>query len=166
MRSMFARSLCLAATLGLALPAVVRAQQTAGQPVAAPDPANTALARQLLTAMHTDENLVATIEASVSAQRRINAQLPPVFYDSLLARMKRSAHEMTDSIAPLYAQGLSAQQLQEMVRFFQSPTGQAFARQQLAVNPQAAAIGQRWGQRLGADVAKDLVNAGVDLQAH
>jgi hypothetical protein len=170
MRSMFARSLCVAAALGLSLPTAARSQQAGGQQAAtgaaAPDPANTALARQLLTAMHADENLVATIDASVNAQRKVNTQLAPVFYDSLVARMKRSAHEMTDSLAPWYASGLSSQQLQEMVRFYQSPAGQALARQQIAVSPQGAAIGQRWGQRMGAAVAKDLTDAGVDLQAH
>lgn len=170
MRWMFARSLCVAATLGLSLPAVSRgqqpAQQTAGPQAAAPDAANVALARQLLKAMHMDENLVATIEASVNAQRRVNAQLPAVFYDSLVTRMKSSAHEMADSLAPLYAQGLSAQQLQAMIQFYESPPGQALARQQIAVSPQGSAIGQRWGARLGAAVAKDLIDAGVDLQAH
>jgi len=168
MRSLSPRSLCVAATLGLSLPAALRGQQAAGaSPQAtAPDPANTALARQLLKAMHTDENLAVTIEASVNAQRRVNTQLPAVFYDSLVARMKRSAHEITDSLAPLYAQGLSAQQLHAMIQFYESPPGQALALQQIAVSPQGAAIGQRWGARLGADVAKDLVNAGVDLQAH
>lgn len=168
MRSVFARSLWVAATLGLSLPPALRGQQaaSAGPQATAPDPANTALARQLLKAMHTDENLVATIEASVNAQRKVNAQLAPVFFDSLVARMKRSAPELTDSLAPLYAQGLSPQQLQAMIQFYESPTGQALARQQIAVNPQGSAIGQRWGARLGTAVAKDLTAAGVDLQAH
>jgi hypothetical protein len=168
MRSVFARSLWVAATLGLSLPPALRGQQaaSAGPQATAPDPANTALARQLLKAMHTDENLVATIEAGMNAQRRVNTQMPAVFFDSLVARMKRNAHEITDSLAPLYAQGLSAQQLHAMIQFYESPPGQALALQQIAVSPQGAAIGQRWGARLGADVAKDLVNAGVDLQAH
>jgi hypothetical protein len=143
-----------------------QAADTAQRPAGTADAAHIALARRLLHAMHVDENLVATLESSIQVQRKMNSQLPPVFYDSVLARMTRGAPEIVDSIAPFYARGIPGPQLETMIQFFESPTGQTLARQQALLSPQLSAIGQRWGVRIASDVAKDLVNSGVDLQAH
>jgi hypothetical protein len=166
MRSMFARCLCLTAMLGIGLPVASRGQQAADTTLRPADAANIALARRLLHAMHVDDNFVASLEANIKIQRKINSQLPPVFYDSVMARMKRGTPEIVDSIAPLYARGIPGPQLETMIQFFESPAGQTLARQQALLSPELTAIGQRWGVRIASDVARDLVNAGVDLQAH
>jgi len=173
MRSTVAHALYGIAALGVALavslPTVARSQQAAdsgAHQTAAASPASILQARRLLKAMHADDNLIAAIEVNVALQRKANSQLAPVFYDSVVARMKRSAHEIVDSIAPLYARGVPGQQLETMIQFYESPAGQTLAHQQSLLSTEVAGIGQRWGVRLASDVAKDLVNAGVDIQAH
>jgi uncharacterized protein len=146
--------------LSLAMPTAAAAQVTTPA-----DSANVVLARRLLQTMHYDDNMVAVVGAAVSRQRQ-NAQLAPVFYDSLLARMKRSAPDLLDSIAPVYARRFTGTELEAMIRFYQSPIGQIWAQQQGALGAETMMLGQRWGARMGAAVVKDLVDAGVDVTAH
>jgi hypothetical protein len=148
----------LAASLCILIPAAGRAQQA--KP--APD-SNVVLARHLLETTHQGDNLVAGIEAAMSEQRRQNTQLPAVFYDSLLARLKRTVPEVLDSLAPLYARRFKRAELQEIIHFFESPAGQAYATQQASLGVEAIQLGQRWGARVAADVIKSLVDAGVDI---
>ena len=133
------------------------------QPAKPVDPANVVRARRLLQAMHLGESLLAGIESSVTQQRHQNNQLPPVFYDSLVARMKRSIPEVLDSLAPTYASRFGSTELEEMIHFFESPTGQHLTNQQASLGDDAKAFGQRWGMRLAASVMKDLADAGIDL---
>lgn len=150
----------LACALGLFVPIAGRAQATGGA-----DSTNVILAKRLLQAMHYDENVLAALDAGMVQQRAHSTQLAPVFYDSALARMRRSLPQMLDSIAPIYARRLSGAELEAATKFFESPAGQALARQQPTLNAEAMAVGQRWGVRVGAEVAKDLVDAGIKITA-
>jgi hypothetical protein len=152
------RTLTLSCALGLLLPAVSGAQATSSV-----DPANLALARRLLQAMHYGDNVMTGVQGMMSVQRQRNPQLAPVFYDSALARMKRDVPEVLDSLAPIYARGLTGPELQAALTFFESPPGQSFAQRQPTLNSEAMGFGQRWGMRIGAAVAKDLVDAGISL---
>jgi hypothetical protein len=147
---------CVSAALCLVVPTAVRSQQK-------DDSANLVLAHRLLQVMHSDERMLATVEPMMKVARSSNTQMNPVFYDSLTARMKRSIPEMLDSLAPLYARRLTASELNGAIRFFESPAGQAFAREQGELSAEGMTIGQRWGARLGVAVAKDLVDAGISL---
>lgn len=149
---------CVAVAFGMLVPTVARAQR----PVAI-DSANLARAHRLLMAMHYDENVLSAIERSVNQQRLVHSQLPPVFYDSAIARLRRTVPTVLDSLAPVYARQLSGPELDAAIHYYESPLGQAFARQQPNLNSEAMAVGQRWGARIGADVAKDLIDAGVSL---
>jgi|ERR1041385_257838 hypothetical protein len=141
-------------------PTLAAAQQP---PKASPDSAALALARRLLQAMHYSENIVAGVETALAEQRRQNTQLPAVFYDSLVARMKRTAPELLDSLVPGYARRFTRAELEGMVRFFESPAGQTLATQQASLSLEAMQFGQRWGARLAAAIMKDLVDAGIDI---
>jgi len=149
---------CVAVAFGVLLPAVAWAQQPG-----AVDSANLARAHRLLIAMHYDQNVLSAIERSVNLQRQVHSQLPPVFYDSAIARLRRTVPSVLDSLAPVYARQLSSAELDAAIHYYESPLGQAFARQQPNLNSEAMAVGQRWGARIGADVAKDLIDAGVSL---
>jgi uncharacterized protein len=153
----------LACVLCLPAPAVVVSQQPAKAPV---DPANLVLAHHLLQAMHYAETMVANIDSAMAEQRRHNTQLPAVFYDSLLVRLKRTAPEVVDSLAPGYARRFTGSELEATIRFFESPAGRSFAQQQAGLSVEATQFGQRWGARVAAALMKDLVDAGIDITNH
>lgn len=151
--------LVLSCALGMLAPGRATAQDSASVPV---DTARLTLARRLLTAMHYRETMLAGVETALKEQRT-NGQMPAVFYDSLLARMQRTAPEAMDSIAPAYARRFTCSELTDLVRFFESPTGQRLASEQSPLGIEENRFGQRWGARVAAAVVKDLVDAGIDI---
>jgi len=146
--------------LGVVPFGVARAQQAAET-----DSSTMAVARRLLRAMHAQDNVLRMLESGFTRQRMMATQgaqqLPPVFFDSALMRMKRSAPELVDSMASIYARRFTRTQLETMAQFYESPTGQLVAGQQAALAQETMAVGQRFGVRIGAQVAKDLSDAGV-----
>jgi len=150
--------LSITASLCILIPSPALPQQPT-----APSDTNVVLARRLLQVTHQGDNMIGVIETAMTQQRRLNSQVPAIFYDSLLVRMKRSVPEVLDSIAPVYARRFKSSELEEMIHFFESPTGQDYATQQASLSVEAAQFGQRWGARLAASVMKDLVDAGVDI---
>ncbi len=136
-----------------------------GQSPAAAAGADTAalgLARRLLIVMHAQDALFAGMDSAMAAERRAgNTKVPPVFYDSLMARLHRVAPQLIDSLAAVYASHLSPADLKAVVQFYESPLGQRYATAQMEVELQSSAIAKRWGMRLALDVMKDLVDKGL-----
>jgi hypothetical protein len=82
-------------------------------------------------------------------------QLTEVF-DSVLARMSARKQELIDEIAVLYAQKLTAEEMKEITRFYSTGVGAKFIQLQPELAGQSALIGQRWGQKLGAEVEQEV----------
>jgi uncharacterized protein len=149
-----------AAVIGLlaAIPIAATAQAAAS----APDSARLSLARRLLHAMQADRAIAQGIDEAMDMQRRAGGPpVPKVFMDSLIARVRRRAPEIVDSLAPLYAGALTTPDLRDLVQFYESPLGQRFAAAQAGVTGQAQQVGQRWGARVALEVMQDLVNHGI-----
>ena len=154
------RSLVPLAFVSLALAAPRLAAQTA--PAAIP-PARLALARQALVLMHSDSVFLAGVTAALGQQRSAGTGLPAIFFDSLVAAIRRTGPEMLDSSAVEYATHFSDDDLRAFIAFYQSPAGAHLAAQQPVMLQDMAGVGRRLGQRVAADVLKRLTDAGVDL---
>lgn len=130
-------------------------------PGQAPDPAATATARRLLVLLGTEAQMVAVMKAGIPAQRAATPQLPGVFWDSLEARLVRETPQLLNDIVPEYARSFTEVELLELVRFYESPIGRRLIAEQTGLMQRSMEIGQRWGMRLGTEVAQDLVKAGL-----
>lgn len=136
----------------------------AGQPLSASSAADTAavaLAKRLLEAQHAQQAFLDLMDSVLVQQRKNGSRIPPIFYDSVMARARLEAPQVIDSMAVLWAGRLSVADLQNLVGFYESPLGQRYANAQLSVTPKATAFGQRWGVRLAFDVMKSLVDKGI-----
>src|SRR6266513_5620952 len=151
---------CLFSLLFILTPSLALCQESGKPPV---DSANILLARRLLQAMHYDELLVAGIRSAMTQERPRNTQVPAIFYDSIVVRMQTATPELLDSLAPGYARRLTGAQLEAILEFYQSPTGQTFAREQAGLNVEAMQFGQRWAARVATLLIRDLKRAGVDI---
>jgi uncharacterized protein len=144
---------------------LVASQVSVGQAPAAVGPKDTlafSAARQLLAAMHAEQGVTQGIDSSFAAQRRSgNNKLPPVFFDSLTARVRRLVPELVDSLATLYAAQLSVADLKDLLTFYQSPLGQRYSRAYVAVQQQSGEMARRWGIRVAVNLMKDLVDKGL-----
>ena len=77
-------------------------------------------------------------------------------FDAVVARMSARKQELIDEIAVLYAQRLTTDELKEITRFYSTGVGAKFIQMQPELAGQSALIGQRWGQKLGAEVEQEV----------
>lgn len=114
---------------------------------AEPSPAARESAATLLRAMGLERTMMAGVAAMVDVQIRQNATLVP-FRDVLLSWAERFL--TWDAVAPqlidLYAERFTEAELQDLIAFYQSPTG----RKSLVELP----VLTRQGAALGAELAK------------
>lgn len=75
--------------------------------------------------------------------------------------------ELIEEIAAIYADKLTVDDLKEITKFYQSGAGRRMVEILPEVTRRAAAVGQNWGQRIGAEIAsemrRELKKRGIDL---
>ena len=145
----------IALLLALALAAPLSAQKNA-----APDAAKTAVIRRLLELTQSAQLSLRAMEVMVPAQRAANPQIPAAFWDAFLARARRDVHQLVDSLVPIYAAHFTQAELEELVRFYQSPMGRRLTQMQPLITQESIEVGQRWGAMIGREVADSLMAAG------
>jgi uncharacterized protein len=146
----------------------------AAQKAPAADPARVASAKEMMVAAGVAKHfdtimpLIFNQMQGMFLQQHPNKQneLKDVF-GAVLARMTERKQELIDEIAVLYAQRLTAEELREITRFYSTGVGAKFIQMQPEIAGQSAAIGQRWGQKLGAEVEQEVrreaKKRGIDL---
>jgi len=95
------------------------------------------------------------------AQRAANPQIPAAFWDAFLARARRDIPQLVDSLVPIYASHFTRPELDELVRFYQSPLGRHLAEVQPLITQASVQAGQRWGSAIGRDIGDSLARAGA-----
>jgi uncharacterized protein len=88
-------------------------------------------------------------------------------FDQLVPRFLQRKGELIDQIAALYATELTLQELNAIIAFYKSPVGLKFAGVQPKIVRESMVLGQRWGERIGAEIEQqarqELRRRGVDL---
>ena len=85
----------------------------------------------------------------------------------VVKRFTARKSELIDEIAGIYADKLSVDDLREITKFYQTGAGRRMVEALPEVTRRAAAVGQDWGQRIGAEIAnemrRELKKRGIDL---
>lgn len=147
--------LALAGMLILTSPAA--AQQKA-PPVS---PAKVALIRRILQLTNAGDLTLSAMEAAMPAQRAANPQIPAEFWTEFSARARRGVPQLLERLIPIYDANFSQAQLQQLVRFYESPLGRHLVSVQPVVTVQSIQAGQQWGAEIGEEVARDLQRRGI-----
>ena len=147
---------------GVALAALVLSTPAWAQRKAAPvDAAKTAAIRRLLELTGAARLALQGMETMVPAQRAANPQVPPAFWDAFLAHAHRDLNQLVDSMVPIYAARFSQQELEQLVRFYESPLGKHLTEAQPQILQESMQVGQRWGMQIGKAIGESLARSGV-----
>jgi hypothetical protein len=149
----------VAATLLLGVTLSAQGQDTS-QPQAH-DSIKVALIHQLLTTTHSVDLAISAIESGASAQRAANPRIPAVFWDRFLAEARNRRGELEDMIVDVYERHFSADELRQLISFYQTPVGQKMISELPAVFQESSQAGRQWGGRLGASIATQLESEGI-----
>lgn len=142
------------AALALAAPFPLGAQRPAS--VA---PATAATIRRLLELTGAANLALQSMEQMMPSQRAANPQVPAAFWDAFLAHARRDVPQLVDSLIPVYAARFTKAELDELVRFYESPLGRRLSAAQPMVTQESMQVGQRWGARIGTEVGDSLARA-------
>lgn len=141
---------------GLVLTAFPARAQDSTKQVA---PATATSARKLLAATGATKLMLGNLEAMIASQRQNNPQIPPAFWDAFLAHARRDTTRLLDLLVPIYASHLTQSELDELLKFYNSPIGQRLTAVQPQIFKESMAAGESWGELIARTISDSLQKA-------
>jgi hypothetical protein len=135
-------------------------------PVRAQSPASDAevAARELINTMKTDDQFKTMLPMILKSMKPAIVQNRPDVerdYDALapklMAGMEARISELSDALVAIYSSNFSAEELRAVTAFYRTPAGQKFLLKTPLVAQQSMAAGQKFGQSVGADAQKRMI---------
>ncbi|TCO08230.1 DUF2059 domain-containing protein [Natronoflexus pectinivorans] len=74
--------------------------------------------------------------------------------------LKTSMDELTEMLVPVYSKYMSIADLQDIIKFYESPAGLKFAESTPLIMEESMQIGQAWGMKLGQEFTKRMEEKG------
>lgn len=71
-----------------------------------------------------------------------------------------SMEELADMLTPVYQKYMTIEDLNELIKFYESPVGKKFAKNTPLITQESMQIGQQWGMKIGEDFAKKMEERG------
>jgi hypothetical protein len=154
---------------GVASPSASSKSQTptaeAGAPpsLQKPDPAKDAAVRQLMEVTQTNklgENITAAITGQV--KQVMGRAVPPdqlqMFMDTFSQKFTAAApaSAVTDAVVPVYASHFTLEQIQDLIKFYGSPLGQALVKAMPQVTQESEAAGIQIDQKAAITVLRSM----------
>src|SRR5829696_1121181 len=147
-------SLLAALLLGAApLAAQQRATQSAPPATAADsalrkvDPAKAEAIRKLLDLTGAGKMALQMVDMMIEQQKQTNSSVPPEFWTRF--REKLDVKQFVDLIIPIYDRHFTLGEIQNIIAFYESPTGRKLSGELPAIMTESSEAGQRWGFELG-----------------
>ncbi len=113
-----------------------------------PDSQKLVLAHRLLDATHADSLMLGSIHKMFEGMRQTLPPHAPALVDSLEGWIARSAPELLDTLAVVYANSFSADDLRGLLAFYQTPLGQRLLHAMPTLTSESIAASQRFAMRL------------------
>ncbi|MDA3816402.1 MAG: DUF2059 domain-containing protein [Prolixibacteraceae bacterium] len=73
---------------------------------------------------------------------------------------KTSLNELTEMFAPVYSKYMTLEDLQELIKFYETPVGKKFANSAPQIMQESMQIGKQWGVKIGQDFEKKMKEKG------
>ncbi len=70
--------------------------------------------------------------------------------------LKTSMKDLTDMLVPIYQKYMTISDINEMIKFYESPVGKKFAKNSPAITQESMKIGQEWGMKIGQELKNKL----------
>ena len=106
--------------------------------------------RHLLELMRAGEMGRQLIENMVSSMKTTVPGLSDEYWEEFLSDVHPG--ELVDLLVPIYARHLPAEDVEELIRFYESPTGRRFLDRQPAIMEESMAVGEQWGAQIAERV--------------
>jgi len=101
--------------------------------------------------------LIETIIVAMTEAMQLDAgPMKSEVIDSMRVLMLENADVLRDSVAAIYDRMYTAQEIKEMLKFYQTPIGKRMIETQVELFEQSVAVGRSWGQSQSEEIKKRL----------
>ncbi len=98
------------------------------------------------------------IEQMIGMFKQSYPHVPPAFWDEFLEAV--DPDELVNLVIPIYERHLTHEDVQILIDFYSTPTGQKLIAAQPKIVEESMLAGQTWGTQLGEEVARKLQEQG------
>jgi len=110
--------------------------------------------RQLIHMTGGGELGVQIISQMISQYRQTMPNVPAKFWDKFMQEINPEG--LVELMVPIYNRHFSQQEINELIKFYQSPLGVKLIQKLPAITQESFQAGQEWGEKLGERVIEKL----------
>jgi hypothetical protein len=140
----------------LLVPLVPASAQQSAAPI---DAGRLKLIRELLEQNRVADGMARSMLAALPSQRQAHPEVPAEFWDAFMRKAQEQIPMLIDSLVPIYAKHYSQDDLEHLLTFYRTPTGQHLLAEQPAILGESMDLGRRWGMLIGAAVGDSMTRA-------
>ena len=125
----------------------------------AKETAKTRKVRELLTLMKAGDMGVQVMDNMMGAMKSTMPDVPEEFWTGFRREIKPG--DLMEMIIPIYERNLEEGDIDELLKFYNSPSGKRFVSKQSIILQEAMAAGQQWGEQLAERAVNKLREKGL-----
>lgn len=117
--------------------------------------------RKLLFLMGSDKLAMQVMEQMIGQFKTLLPDIPASFWGEFMKEV--DPKELIEIQVPVYLKNLSPADVQELIRFYESPVGQRYSAVMPVITQESMAVGQKWGALMGERIMKRLQEKGYKI---
>jgi hypothetical protein len=90
----------------------------------------------------------------IGSMKKAMPNVPDKFWGDFMKEVR--TEELIDLIVPVYDRNLAQEDIKELIRFYESPTGKKFVSVLPKITQESMVVGEKWGRELAERVIKKL----------
>ena len=117
------------------------------------------VAHELLRVTGAGELGIRMMNQMIDVQRRTLSDVPDKFWQDFMAEM--NPDDLNRLVVPVYARHFTVEEMESMIAFYRTPTGQKLVSKLPVITEESMAVGRQWGMELGVRIARKLKENGL-----
>jgi hypothetical protein len=117
--------------------------------------------KEMLVVSGSDKTFEMVVPQMIEMMKPQLPQVPGEFWEEMEKEMKNTAfNDLVDMLVPIYQEYLTQEDLEEVIKFYQSPAGKKLGSSAPHISMATMQAGQQWGMRLGQKIQAKLQEKG------
>lgn len=117
--------------------------------------------KEMLVVSGSDKTFEMVVPQMIEMMKPQLPQVPGEFWEEMEKEMKNTAfNDLVDMLVPIYQEYLTQEDLEEVIKFYQSPVGKKLGSSAPHISMATMQAGQQWGMKLGQKIQAKLQEKG------
>lgn len=70
--------------------------------------------------------------------------------------LKTSINDLVEMLVPVYSRYMTIDDIKEMIKFYETPVGQKYAKNSPLIMQESMQVGQKWGEKIGKAIEEKI----------